>query len=429
MLLIRRLLFYGLLGLLLLPALQAKFAFVTIAPLDGYFDSLHPHPNLTWDELRASSFQPALETYLEERLGFRSWLIRVRNQLVYSLFRQSRVSTVVVGKDDVLFQPSDVEACLGKYYSSSEMENRVKRLKVIQDSLQAHGTQFLLVAAPGKTHLLPAMLPKQYANQPRTLSNYDAVMLAAHRYGLNVLDGVSLLKSWQDTTRFPLFPRGGVHWSGYAVSLVADTLFRRIEYMTKRDVPDFASHGYTVATTIDSVRYTDDDVQKVLNLLWEVKPYPLAYPRVVFGPEVGKQRVNALVIGDSFAQSFYNFYPYFQNLFASTSRYWASYEYVFWPENIPESHTVQDLDLKEQLAKRDIVLIIVTEQNLGHLGYGFTDQAYHLLHPTTAAEYAEIDRLAKKYEKEASWEEMHNDDQFQLHMHWKAEVDYDHTHP
>jgi hypothetical protein len=423
----KRLLLGSVMLLMLLPAFQAKLRWVPVEPLDGYFDPV-PRAEYSWSGLRDNSFQNQLEAYLQDRLGFRTWLLRMRNQLAYSVFRMSRVNTVVVGKDDVLFQPYSIDALLGKYASPREMVNRVKRLKLVQDSLRAHGTQFLLVAAPGKARIMPELLPAQFANQPRSISNYDAVMMAAHRYGLNVLDGAALLKSWQDTSRFPMFPRGGTHWSGYATSLIADTLFRRIEHLTKHDLTDFASHGYTVATSIDSVRYTDDDIQKVMNRIWESTPYPLAYPRVVFSPETGKQRVNALVIGDSFAQSFYNFYPYFQHLFTPESRYWASYEYVFWPESAPESHTVHDLNLREQLAHRDIVLIIITEQNLSHLGYGFTDEAYNVFRPKTAADYAAIDRRAKELENNASWEEVHNDDRFAQHMHERAESEYDHTH-
>ena len=423
----KRLLLGGLLLLLLLPAIQAKFGWVAVSPLDGYSDQA-PRASFSWDALRDNTFQNQLEAYLQDRVGFRSWLLRMRNQLAYSVFGLSRVSIVTVGRHDVLFQPISIEVFLGHDYAGREMVHRVKRLKLVQDSLRAHGTELLLVAAPGKARIVPDMLPAQYAAQPRGASNYDVVAMAARRYGLNLLDAAALLKSWQDTTHFPLFPRGGTHWSGYAVSLVADTLFRRVESLTKRDLPDFASHGYTVATTADSVRFTDDDIQNVMNRLWKVPPAPLAYPKVVFGPEAGKQRVNALVIGDSFAQSFYNFYPYYQRLFTPESRYWASFEHVFWPDNAPESHLVRDLSLKEQLAGRDIVIIIATEQNFGQLGFGFIDQAYRLFHPMTPADYAAIDRLTKEYEKKASWEEMHNDDLFIQHMHLKAEADYDHTH-
>lgn len=422
---LKRMLLGGLLLLLLLPALQAQLSWIRVAPLDGYFDK-PPRAELTWQGLQQNSYQPQLEAYIQDRLGFRSWLLRLRNQLAYSLFKQTRVAVVVVGKDNVLFQPVSIEVYLGHNHNPAEVKNRVRRLKVVQDSLLAHGTQLLLVAAPGKARILPEMLPADYAQQPRQVSNYDELVLAARKYHLNILDAAALFVRWQDTTHFPLFPRGGTHWSGYGTSLVADTLFRRVEYLTHLDLPDFASKGYTVVTKPDLIRFTDDDLQKILNRMWEVPPYPMAYPKVVFGPEAGKRRVNALVIGDSFAQSFYNFYPYFQKLFSPMSRYWANYEFVFWPSDAPGSHMVRDLNLREQLAGRDIVLLITTEQNFGDLGFGFIDKAYRSFCPMTAAENAIIDKRAQYLEQKTSWEEAHKDDRLQQHLRERAWYEYEH---
>jgi hypothetical protein len=420
---------FGLLLLLLLaPAFQAKLPWVPVAPLDGYFDE-HKHPDFTWDDLRSGTYQPRLEAYVEENLGFRSWLLRLRNQLVYSLFNQTTIPTVVAGKDDVLFQPISIDVYLGMGYAPAEMDQKVRWLRTVQDSLRAHGTQFLLVLAPGKARIMPEMLPDRYATLPRKPSNYDAVAQATRKYGVNVLDAAALLTRWQDTTRYPLFPRGGTHWSGYATALVADTMFRQVEQLTQRDLPDFASRGLTVVTNPDSIRFTDDDIQKILNRLWEVDPYPMAYPKVQFAADsAAKKKINALVIGDSFAQSFYNFYPYYQRLFTPAARYWAGNEYVFWPENAPGSHTVKDLDLKQELKGRDIVIIICTEQNLGQLGFGFINSAYRMFRPRTAADEEAINQLARELQQKASWEEVSNDPDFARTIHYKAEALYDQTH-
>ncbi|RYU80070.1 alginate O-acetyltransferase AlgX-related protein [Hymenobacter persicinus] len=425
---LKRLLFGGLLALFILPALQAKLAMVTVEPLDGFYDK-QSHPDLTWTTLRTNNYQPQLEAYLQDRLGFRNWLIRLRNQLAYSFFHQTKVSTVVVGRDDVLYQPITIDVYLGKDYASDEeLDYKVRRLKLVQDSLQAHGTQLLLVIAPSKARVMPKMIPPRYDNIPRGVSNYDGIMQAARKRGLNVLDAAALLVQWQDTARYPMFPRGGTHWSGYATALVADTMFRRVEALTHLDLPDFALQGLTVATEADSLRFTDDDLQLILNRMWEMPPYPMAYPRVVFGPETGKQRADALIIGDSFAQSFYNFYPFYQQLLGPRARYWASNEKIFWPEQTPETHTVSELNLGEQLAGRDIVMIICTEQNLGQLGFGFINQAYRLFRPLTDADKAAIDALAAKMTKEASWDEASQDGELAKHMHEKATNIYDHTH-
>jgi hypothetical protein len=427
---LKRLLLGGLLLLLLLPALQAKYKWVTVAPLKGYFTPPSA-PSLTWESLRDSNYQDQLESYLQDRLGFRGWLLRLRNQLTYSLFQQTRVGTVMVGQDDVLYQPLTIQVYLGygAGNDSAEIAYRVRCLKLVQDSLRAHGTQFLLVVAPGKARVLHRQFPAVYAHEKPGPSNYDAVVRAARQRGVNLLDAAALLIRWQDTARYPMFPRGGTHWSGYATSLVADTLFRRVEHLTKLDLPDFVAHGRTVATSVDSLRFTDNDIQDLLNLVRDVPPYPMAYPRITFGPEAGKRRVNALVIGDSFAQSFYGFYPYYQHLFTPTARYWSNNEQVYWPEDAPESHTVSELNFGQQLAGRDVVMIICTEQNLSKLGFGFIDKAYRFFRPLTPADEAAIHQLTVNFEKEITWEEASADlDLAKRHAYERAVTTYERSH-
>jgi hypothetical protein len=112
-LLFKRFLLLALALLVIGPALQARFHFAEEKPLNGAF-TVAPHPALTWAGLRANTFQPALEHYLEDRIGFRAGLIRLRNQLTFSLFRTSRADGIVVGKHDVLFQRTYIEAYAGK---------------------------------------------------------------------------------------------------------------------------------------------------------------------------------------------------------------------------------------------------------------------------------------------------------------------------
>ena len=403
--LLKRVVLVILLGLLLLPALQAALGWVPVAPLGGFFDPTPPLPTLSWDALHDNSYQQQLEKHLEMDLGFRSWLLRLRNQLAFSLFGQSRAASLIVGKDNQFYGSHSVNSFFGRdFLGEDDLKARCKRLRRVQDSLQAHGTQLLIVLAPGKARMLPQQLPDSCdLNKLPYLTNYGVIRDACLTNGVNLLDAAKLMSRWQDTTHFPLFPRGGVHWSGYAVTLVADTMFRRMERLTNRDLPDFAVHGRTIATRANELRFTDNDLQELFNFVYDVPPYPVAYPQVVFGPEAGKRRVNALVIGDSFAQSFYGFYPYYQHLFTPESRYWASNEQVAWPENIPESHLVRDLNMAQQLAGRDVVLFICTEQNLAQFGFGFINAAFNRYCPRTARDLARIAAIERDIRNAPEW--------------------------
>lgn len=401
---LKRVLFGVLFCLLIFPAVQAKWSVVSVAPLDGY-TLPDAEADFSWEGLQTNTFQPLLERKLETNIGFRPWFVRVRNQLIYWLFYETKVDGIFLGKDNVLFQQGPIDAYFGgKFLGDEEIGFRLKRLRRVQDSLRAHGTQLLFVIAPGKARILTDKLPDTCATRWQRRTNYTAATETMQRLGLNLLDTTPLFLQWKDTTRYPLFPRGGAHWSGYAVTFVADTLFRRIEHLTGKNLPDFTTRGATIATKSHQLRFTDDDLMDLCNLVWNITPYPMAYPNVVFGSQANKHRADVLIVGDSFSQSFYGFYPYYQTLLAPRSRFWYYNESVSWPEETPgETRNVHELNLRDQLAGRDAVVILAMEENLNKLGFGFIDDAFNALCPLTAKDSARIQEIEKDVLRSAEW--------------------------
>ncbi len=56
--------------------MQARFPLFKIGALGGYAERA-PHPNFNGPDLLDNSYQPALEKYVEDRIGFRELLIRL----------------------------------------------------------------------------------------------------------------------------------------------------------------------------------------------------------------------------------------------------------------------------------------------------------------------------------------------------------------
>ncbi|QKG54066.1 alginate O-acetyltransferase AlgX-related protein [Hymenobacter sp. BRD67] len=372
----------GLLSLLfVLPALQAKWHLLPVPPLEGYSEP-SACPSFSFENLLSDTYQPQFETYLSDRLGFRELAIRLRNQLAYSLFNQVHASDVLLGQHEVLYQGGPTESYLGRdYLGIDALRQHAERVRDVQDSLARHGVQLLYVLAPGKPSYQPEDLPPSVQAIWPGPTNYEEFSHALPKAGVHTLDAAALFKKWKPTAAYPLFPRGGTHWSGYGVTLVADTLFRAIEALTHVDLPDFTTVRPGLVTT-DSLRFTDNDIARGLNLLRLPRPYPMAYPVVTFAaPTAHQQRLNALLIGDSFTQSFIGFYPYLSKLLDNHSRFWYYNEYTYWPENIPaESHVVHELNLRQQLEGRQLVLLLTTEQNVSKKSFGFIDEVYNLYH-------------------------------------------------
>jgi hypothetical protein len=410
---VKRFLLVFLLALLLVPAIQARFHFSQEVGLAGAF-TLSPRAVLSWEGLLDNSYQTALERYLEDRIGFRAYLIKLRNQLSFSLFRVARSSDIVVGRHDVLFQPGPIASYAGKdALDSAEVRFRTRRLRLVQRALARRGVQLLFVIAPNKARFQPEDVPSYLLPAPGTPTNYDLFLRALRADSVALLDMVPVFARWKTKMPYALFPSGGTHWSGYGATLAADTLLRRLEQLGNLRFPTVRTIGPPrIVHLSDSALNTDNDIAWPLNLLWSPAIKPLAYRRLAFDPPgPGQTRPSALFVGDSFTWGLMLFSPYMQREFADDTRFWYYNTAVSRPDSV-YNNTGEDpakLDLRQQLESRRFVILLITEHNLIENEFGFTNRVYRLYHPLTPADQAAITQLARQLTQQATKEEQAQD--------------------
>ncbi len=423
-----------LLIILLLPAVGARVKLLTERPLAGAF-TLAPRPDFSWESLLAGDYQPALEAYVEGRVGLRNTLIRVRNQLAFSLFRVARSSDIVVGRHEVLFQPGPINSYRGlDLLDSSEVRFQVHRLRQVQDLLAQRGVVFLYALAPSKARHQPEDLPDYWQPAPGARTNYDLFARQLRADSVHLLDYVPLFRRWKATKHYPLFPRTGTHWSGYGASLAADTLLNRLAQLGRVRFPTIRELGPPrIVRATDSLRGNDNDLGWPLNLFWERETNPLAYRRLRFDPPAPDQaRPSALLVGDSFTWGLMLFAPYIQRQFSDDTRFWYYNTSVCLPDIVyhKTGEQVASLNLRQQLESRRMVVLLLTENNLTENSFGFADQVYYLYHPFTQADWNAVGALAKKLESQATWEEASaNPEQFSARMYAKAQRQYERSRP
>lgn len=391
----KRLLLGALLLLLVLPPLQAKFQWFPESKLGGAF-TLASDPKFSWEGLLANSFQPALEKYVADGIGFRNLMVRSRNQLLFSIFGITRSTEIIVGKNEVLFMPSYIRSYLGHdSLSAEDIRFQVLRLRMLQHDLAQHGISFLFVMAPNKAHFEPENLPAHPARATRT--NYDFFVRQMQADSVHLLDCIALFDRWKHTKPYPLYPRGGTHWSGYGATLVADSLMHRLEALGGYQLPSFREVGKPkIVYSIDSMRSTDNDLATTLNLLFRRETTPLAYRHIQFDPpRPGQIQPSLLLVSDSYCWGLMEFSPYIQREFAPDSRVWFYNKTVWVPDSVShaDGETAQ-LDLRQQLEKRRSVVLLMTDFNLVSHEFWFTEQVYQLYHPFTDADKAAIQALA-----------------------------------
>jgi hypothetical protein len=364
---IRHILFFLLMAILILPAIQQYTGMIPELPLNG--DVKQPKkPDLTVKSWFDASFQENYDDYLEQSIGFRPTLIRINNQIAFTVFDTALANGVIIGKNNYLYEYNYIKAHEGYDFAGyTQIQDQVVKAKQLQDDLEKKGKHFLILFAPGKASYFPEYIPGRYRSTLKRPTNYKSYILKCQEKGIHFMDCNDWFMKAKDTTRYPLFTKAGTHWSLYGVSLVVDSLVKYMEKTANIDMVDFYWDGIEISS---DPRDTDNDIAKGMNVLFPISTGKLAYPRNRFNDAPEKVKPNVLVVGDS----------YYWNIFGSgiSARLFGSN--TFWYYN-KESHNpswtgakqVSDLDIVEELQKQDFVILLFTEANLSRFPFGFLD--------------------------------------------------------
>lgn len=376
MLTAKKIALFVIVALLFIPLLQNRLHIFRIPPLNGDF-VLPEKPVLEKAGWLSGDFQVKYDPYLEQRLGLHNLLVRINNQIDYSLFNKVHAEGVVIGEHHVLHERDYIRAWTGEdFIGEKTWDKKLGRLKFVQDHLKrTYGIDLILILEPSKARFSPETLPEGSAERKKEPSNYTYIVNKLNKLNIRFLDLNSYYLMLKDTSRYELYPKYGVHWSVYGMTLMADTMIKYIERLRQIDMPDIHISNIIIS---DSLRDTDYDAAKPLNLLFELPHGPMAYPEIHFEDQKGKTRPDVLVEGDS----------YYWNIFNSRIPDHCFNNHSFWyfnalvyPDSYYDSTFVTDLDIKKEVEKRDVILIMSTERFLFKYDWGFTDALYNAYTP------------------------------------------------
>lgn len=372
-------LIFFLVCLLFIPVLQATFSFFREKELTGYFD-LQPKPSIrefTWEQWENGAFQTGINQRLEDHVGFRKSLIRIRNEMDYRVYGMINVPAFIQGKNGYLFEEEYIYEYTGKYFIGKKpIESAMYKLKYVQDSLRAMGIDLLVVIEPGKASLCSEYIPDHYHPEKRSLTNYQYLIKQMNELQIPYLDLNQYFLQIKDTCRYPLFPPYGMHWSMYGEFLAVDTLIKYMEQVRQTDIPDFSMKSVVIS---DSLQMTDNDIGEMINTIFPLPKVNMAYPVIEFEKDPAKKILNILTIADSYYLNVRGGYSY--ALF-NHDEFWF-YNSKVYPENY--SAPPVDVDhskLPEKIKTVDVILLMSSEINLHCLFWNFIDQVYAVLNPS-----------------------------------------------
>jgi len=367
----RQKLFIFLMILLTIPLFQTVTRIIKDNPLKGAV-TIPENPKITVRDWLSASYQERKEKYYNDAFGFRSFFVRVNNQLAYSLFKKLHAFAVYIGKDNYLFEENYIRAWYGDdFIGADSISHRVTRLKYIQDQLLTrYNKNLMVVLAAGKGSFFPEYFPPSMT-YPKGPTNYATFVTTAREQGLKIIDFNRWFLDHKKTSPYPLYPKYGIHWSTYGATLVADSLLKYIEKTRDIDLP---SIGWD-RIEVKKAQKDDYDMGNGLNLLFKLPHDRMAYPVLKFEPEEGKTKPSVLVVADSF---FWGMFKFGIMKSFSTSDFWF-YNHEIYHTVIGPPTLANQADLWEQIQSHDVIILMATESNLPNFGWGFIEDTYQIL--------------------------------------------------
>jgi len=372
---IKNFIYILILSLLFIPTVQKQCLIFNIQPLRGDF-VLAEEPGFSWQNYFTGEFQEKFEKSIQDNVNLKPLMVRINNQLDFSLFNVPHAEGIVIGKKGYLYELPYIDSYLGKDFAGKNyIDDQLRKLRFLQDELKKKNKNLIFVIAPGKGSFYPEYIPDIYELEKKEITNYDYYVKRSKDLNINLIDFKNYFQLMKDTASYPLYPKCSIHWSTYGYTIAQDSLAKYIKKTQNIDMPDMVRTGMDFP---DSTRDTDYDVGEGLNLLWKISIPKMAYPRISFKHVKSKRRPLVLTIGDSFYNCFFDA-GISPNMFEQYG-YWYYNREIIRDKN-REKMTVAQLDLKAEVEKNEVIILFVTERNLGRFPFGFIDNLYDLYFP------------------------------------------------
>ncbi|MBK9291433.1 MAG: hypothetical protein IPM52_07385 [Bacteroidetes bacterium] len=395
---IRKVIAVLLLILLVLPVLQQLTGFPKVRGLKGYFEN-PVKPSFSVSNFLNGTYQDSLNTWLEHHVGFRPDLIRIYNQLRYSLFDTVTANAVVRGKNGFLYETNYIRALYGlDYVGDEQVEKHATQLSQISEWLGRHNKHLVVLLAPGKASFFPEHVPDRFASAAVGKRNDFEYAKALSARGVPVIHGNPWFAAMRDTAKLALFPKCGIHWSYYGMTLAFDSLINTMAQVSGRKWLDFRVSRIEVT---HKLRSPDRDLWEGLNIICEPDDFAMPYPELQL-KKIGKAP-NVMVVADSY------YWQWFGSGYATEAfgehAFWYYNEQIF-PGDGGSPIERRNVDMLLRVLENDFIVILLTDANMYRFGFGFVEQLHEAIQQydsLSASDLAKLDEIVAAIRASEEW--------------------------
>ncbi|MCK5776043.1 MAG: hypothetical protein KAH25_07705 [Bacteroidales bacterium] len=358
--------------LLTIPLVQLKFHFLKPAKkLDGSFKK-NEKPTFSYESWFDGSFQASFEASFNQHFGFRNNLVRVHNQLNYSLFNKANTKGVIIGKDNFLFEKLYIDSYTGtNYIGQTTIDNNVEKIRRIYQHLKKHQTELLIIIAPGKGFFYPEYIPTHLKEPIYDSTNYKSYIEALAKTNIPIIDFNALFITMRDTSSMVIYPKTGIHWSQGILPYVADSILKKSAQILNKELNTVIVDKMNILA--DTADKQDADIERSMNLIYKIGKPQMNYPIWQFEQNPRNTKPKMIAIGDSFWWQLFN--SKISKKVFNKATFWYYYNSIF-PQSFKKRLAVEQIDALYELEQTDLVIITTTEANLFKFPFGFEDVLY-----------------------------------------------------
>jgi SGNH hydrolase-like domain, acetyltransferase AlgX len=221
--------------MIMAPILQEEFRIVKYPSLDENRRRLEPPPGnmLTTLYQEGTEYSQAYEKYFNDTYGFRDFLIQLKNQLDYMLFKRS--DDVVIGEAGYMDYKSviAVEEVRGERYTQKQWEQVYANFRAFHTYLKDRGITLVLLPIQMKFSIYPEHYPQNYVNRPnhtafdRLLKYFDDHPEYVYINAREIL--------WETKREQPVFYQTDFHWNEIGAFKVSEAVVNALGEMSGRD--------------------------------------------------------------------------------------------------------------------------------------------------------------------------------------------------
>ncbi|MGB0932824.1 MAG: alginate O-acetyltransferase AlgX-related protein [Lishizhenia sp.] len=356
------------LALLLIPAVLHVFKVGSYKTLGGVFLKTEQLP-LSFNSIKTGAYQDSFQKNLKDNFFARAPFVRLRNQLDFWMYDTLHAGDVYYYEgqffrfymynysDEMGFEGWDVNA------------ERLRKLKVVRDTLAKYNTEIVSVITPSKGHYYVDKVKAHFFRTNRW-SNLAVIDSLYKMSDLNYINFDDWFLEMKETVERPLFGSGGIHWNQYGATLALDSL---LHFLSTTSIKEKINFPRWKLSSSHKQLALDMDLLNTANLYFKYKDTALRMVEIQANSP--KNDLKVIVNSDSYFDviSWTNLRKTYFGV-NSEYRYYNRVNYDANSVEIPLTKLT-----KEQLIEQDLVLIMYSIPNLTDYSRGMIDELYDVI--------------------------------------------------